>query len=187
MKESNPRLPLVESLPLAELSPELIHAGLVLSGTVWKSDSSPEQGVARYLEQARKEAGLAFPMMWHVVREGDTVVAMACSFRRVIATSTGESFPILALAGVCTHPDHRQRKLGSAVVQAAWSRLNREIPICFFQTGVPPFYEKMGARLVMNRIFDSRGTKGFWDPHAMIYPGDASWPVEAIDLLGPGW
>ena len=52
----------------------------------------------------------------------------------------------------------------------------------------PAFYERMGARVIPNPIYDSTETsRAFWDPFAMIHPADAPWSDEAIDLLGSGW
>ena len=138
--------------------------------------------------EALKDTEIMSQMTWHFVREGDSIIAMARTFRRVVGDESGGRFPILALAGVCTHPQHRGRGLGRAVVMAAWLRLGTDLPVSFFQTGVPAFYERLGARLVQNRIYDSTGApRLFWDPYAMIYPADAVWPEAAIDLRGGGW
>jgi predicted N-acetyltransferase YhbS len=180
----------VESLPFSRVSPDLIRSATVFTSTIWKSETPLTRRIEECLEQSRKAADSAFPVMWHVVREGGAVVAMARSFRRVVATSSGQRLPVVALAGVCTRPEQRRRGLGRAVVEAAFARVGPETPVCFFQTGVPMFYLAMGARPVANRIFDSQaaeGTRAFWESHAMIYPRDASWPLESIDLLGPGW
>jgi GNAT superfamily N-acetyltransferase len=180
----------VESLPFSRAAPDLIRSATIFTSTIWKSDTPLTRRIEDCFEQARAAGDSAFPVMWHVVRQGDAVVAMARSFRRVVATSSGRRLPVLALAGVCTRPGQRRRGLGRAVVEAAFARVGPEAPVCLFQTRLPLFYLAMGARPVANRIFDSKGAEGtraFWESHAMIYPRDASWPLEPIDLLGPGW
>jgi len=56
---------------------------------------------------------------------------------------------------------------------------------------VRPFYEKLGACLVTNRIFNSLGNdpekNPFWDEIAMRYPAAKHWPAGQIDLRGPGY
>ena len=66
-------------------------------------------------------------------------------------------------------------------------------PFSLFQTShkVRPFYEKLGATLVTNRIVDSLGddpmASPFWDEVALRYPKDRPWPEGEIDLRGPGY
>jgi len=180
--------PAVESLPVDSVSPALMLQGMALSCMIWPSKESLGQRVERRRKEVRQDTEVMSRIVWHFIREGDSIIAMARTFRRVVAEASGRRFPVLALAGVCTHPEHRGRGLGRAVVMAAWSRVDPELPVCFFQTGVPAFYERMGARTIPNRIYNSMGTRrAFWDPHAMIYPAAATWPEEAIDLLGLGW
>ncbi|MFA5257316.1 MAG: GNAT family N-acetyltransferase [Opitutales bacterium] len=100
---------------------------------------------------------------------------------------------LLALASVCTHPDFRCRGLGTELVRRILSLVDEgKYPAAFWQTGVPGFYEKLGARLVTNRVRNSRHPldpekNPFWDPFLMIYPADAVWPEGAIDLNGLGY
>ena len=62
-----------------------------------------------------------------------------------------------------------------------------------FQTSheVRPFYEKLGAGLVTNRIVNSLADdpteNPFWDEVVMRYPAAKHWPAGEIDLRGPGW
>jgi hypothetical protein len=61
-------------------------------------------------------------------------------------------------------------------------------PLSLFQTGVPEFYEAMGARLVTNRFVNGESQENpFWDTCEMIYPATAGWPDGPIDLNGPGY
>ncbi len=166
------------------MPPELIRDCLTLTRIVWP----PKEMHVERVEKQRIEEPRIPGDRWHVVRQENRVVAVSRSFPRVIAEGSGRRFSILALASVCTHPDHRHAGLGRSVVAAAWSRLSPDLPVCFFQTGVPAFYEKQGARVVDNLIRNGKeGAKAFWDPYAMIYPASAPWPETPIDLLGPGW
>ena len=66
------------------------------------------------------------------------------------------------------------------------------LEVVLFQTGVPGFYEKLGARCVSNRFVNSTNSEDpevnpWWDEHIMIYPSTCDWPEGTIDLLGPGY
>lgn len=126
-----------------------------------------------------------------LVRRDGVIVAKARMLPRRIATETG-SLVVGALAGVLCDPDHRGRGYGTAVVRAAFGRIDDGAFDCaFFQTAVPGFYEKLGARRVHNRLVNSRAThphaRPFWEDFAMVYPADFPWPDGTIDTLGPGW
>ncbi|MBK8475348.1 MAG: GNAT family N-acetyltransferase [Opitutaceae bacterium] len=138
------------------------------------------------------------------VREGREVfivwdraapIATAMVFPREIMTSRG-ALRVLALAGVCTAPECRGRGFGAAVVRAAFAQVDRgAFSVALFQTAVPDFYAKLGARTVSNAFVNSRyrpGDRGsaehpWWDPNVMIYPAAFRWPEGPIDLLGEGF
>ena len=66
------------------------------------------------------------------------------------------------------------------------------LEVVLFQTGVPEFYEKLGARCVSNRFVNSTNSAApeanqWWNEHVMIYPNSFDWPDGTIDLLGPGY
>ena len=178
----------VENLPFDSVPPGLRREAVILTNRVWPLKGPLEENIARCLAEKAPDTDAMSQVIWHVMREDGVVVAMAKTFRRIVATDGGERFPVLALAGVLANPDFRGRGYGRQVVAMAWARLNPDLPVSFFQTGVPAFYERMGARLVSNRIYDSTGADcAFWEPHAMIYPAHAPWSADAIDLLGRGW
>jgi predicted GNAT family acetyltransferase len=125
------------------------------------------------------------------VRDGRHIVATARFLPSRIRTTEGW-LDIHALAGVKTHPDHRQKGLGRAVVQAAFEYVdNGTFPVSFFQTGVPEFYHRLGCREVSNPctncLAEDPTACPWWENHVMIYPADAHWPDGPIDLLGPAW
>jgi predicted N-acetyltransferase YhbS len=128
-----------------------------------------------------------------IVRDGGRVIAHAAAWPRTIGTSDGE-MTVLALAQVCTDPTRRGERLGQAVVRAAFDLVDHgPFPHSLFQTSqnVRPFYEKLGACLVTNRIVNSLADdpqkNPFWDEVVMRYPAAKPWPSGEIDLRGPGY
>jgi hypothetical protein len=88
--------------------------------------------------------------------------------------------------------------LGLEIVTAAFKKLEEfQLDVCLFQTGVPGFYEKLGARTIANPITNHRypnqrqvndaDANPFWDESVMIYPATADWPSGVIDLGGAGY
>ncbi len=137
----------------------------------------------------REERRLA--ALWH----GAELCAVAMWFPRVVQTANGP-LRVLALAGVCSDPEWRGRGFGARVVREAFGAIERgEYAVALFQTPVPEFYAKLGARPVGNPFCNSRFKDGdlgtaerpWWDPHVMIYPVSYPWPDGTIDLLGPGY
>jgi hypothetical protein len=127
------------------------------------------------------------------ILEGGRAIAHAGVDVRIIGTSQGRK-TILALARVCTDPAERGRALGAAVVMEAFKLVDDgTFPWSLYQTthAVRPFYEKLGACVVTNRIVNSLGTEPaknpFWDEVIMRYPSGPGWPEGEIDLLGPGY
>jgi predicted N-acetyltransferase YhbS len=127
------------------------------------------------------------------IRDGERVLAHAGVDVRTVGTSQGD-VTVLALARVCTDPAERGRNLGAAVVRETFQLVDRGVfPWSLFQTThkVRPFYEKLGACLVANRIVNSLGedpTKNpFWDEIVMRYAAGPGWPEGEIDLRGPGY
>lgn len=131
-----------------------------------------------------------------VIWEAGVALANAMVFRRTIATMDGP-LDVMALAAVCSAPERRGKGLGRLVVAEAFREVDTgAYPVSLFQTGVPNFYEKLGARLVDNGFVNSRynptdkhGSPDapWWEPYAMIYPATYDWPSGEIDLLGAGY
>lgn len=131
---------------------------------------------------------------WHIVRDPSdaSVLAKAHTFTRALTFPDGPR-TVLALTGVNTHPDHRGKGLGAAVVRAAFGQLDSlpDVNVCLFQTGsAMPFYtEIFGCREVSKPdiyLGGSGGELAFTDVHVLIYPGSASWPDvgSAVDAQG---
>lgn len=128
-----------------------------------------------------------------IIRENGRVLAHASASPRTIATSEGELL-VLALAHVATDPEARGRKLGQAVVRAAFDLVDHgPFAHALFQTAgnVRSFYEQLGAGVVTNPIVDSISGQPmqnpFWDDVVMRYPAAKHWPPGPIDIRGPGW
>jgi predicted N-acetyltransferase YhbS len=128
-----------------------------------------------------------------VVRESHRLTAHAAALPRKIGTADGD-FTVMGLAQVCSDPELRGRGLGEAVVRAAFDAVDHgPFAHSLFQTSfeVRPFYEKLGACLVTNRIVNSLGDdpakNPFWDEVVMRYPAAKPWPEGDIDLRGPGY
>lgn len=172
----------VESLPAAALAPERWQACVALWETVWPPPPGqpprPRPGRDRPLHPEERV---------HLVETQGMVRAVARTWIRSVRLG-GHDRPILALAGVCTHPTVRGQGLGVAVVRAAFDRVGPDAQLSLFQSDVPTFYERLGARCIFNALFDSSGAAGrFWSLHALIYPATAPWSDAPLDLRGPGW
>jgi GNAT superfamily N-acetyltransferase len=133
-----------------------------------------------------------FPRLF-VARGGKRVIACSRAVARTIGTSAGD-LTVLALARVCTDPNVRGRRLGQAVVRAAFELVDHgPFPYSLFQTTVPvrPFYESLGAVTIDNRFVNSLANEPtanpFWHEIVMRYPAKPGWPAGEIDLRGPGW
>ena len=128
-----------------------------------------------------------------VVRDGQRVIAHAGIFPRTIGTTNGD-LTIAALARVCTAADARGRGLGEAVVRAAFEPVDAgSFDASLFQTGprVQPFYEKLGAVRISNRIVNSLAddphANPFWDEAILWYPAERPVPTGTIDIRGKGY
>lgn len=126
------------------------------------------------------------------VRRDDEVVAFGRLFAREILTIEGP-LRVGALASVLTRPDLQGNGYGRLVVQGAFERAgDGTYPVILFQTGVPDFYKRLGAREVSNRFFDSTSATPENNPwqsssRIMIYPATFAWPDGDIDLCGYGY
>jgi len=131
-----------------------------------------------------------------IIRQEDRIVVHALMKPRTIGTEQGE-MTILALARVCVAPDLRGQNLGQAIVRAVFESVDEGVfPFALFQTTEPvqPFYERLGACTIENRVINSFGPQQetsqespFRDPVVMRYPSGPGWPEGEIDLRGPGY
>lgn len=157
---------------------------------VWPSSDGAD--IEARLARIEESSSLTSELRWHLLFDDEEVVAVARTFRHAVTVGTdpkdASAQSIIALASVCTDPSRRGEGLGEAVALEALARASEDVP-ALFQTGVPEFYEKLGARRIPNAITTSlEGARGFHEPAAMIYPADVPWDDEAaIDLRIAGW
>jgi len=185
----------IETLDRRTLSEDDARAIAELLLAIWpKAGRTVDSRTAELVNQWKVYRGSErqFPRSF-VAREGGRIIAHASADPRTIATRNGE-FTVLALARVCTAPEARGRKLGQAVVRAAFGLVDDgTFPFALFQTGVAvrPFYERLGAVEVQNDFVNSLGddpaASPFWDKVIMRYPAGPGWPAGEIDVRGPGW
>lgn len=149
--------------------------------------------VRRYSEFWQTEDGRAESAGMHIIRVDGMIVAKADSTRREVGTTAGV-LPLLALGGVSTHPKWRGHGFGKSVVIEAWKRVDSgEFRFSLFRTtpAVVPFYEKLGACIAENPVFNSLAIEGesftFGAEAIMRYPVGNDWPDGGIDLRGPSY
>jgi GNAT superfamily N-acetyltransferase len=128
-----------------------------------------------------------------VVRDAGRVIAHSGMLPRTICTTVGE-LTIAGLSRVCSDPSYRGKGLGEIVVREVFALVDDgTFPFSLFQTSrrIRPFYEKMGAVVVENRIVnslaDGPAANPFWDEVTLRYPQQREWPKGQIDLRGPGY
>jgi ribosomal protein S18 acetylase RimI-like enzyme len=170
--------------PQEGLSQPLGASIYALANAIWppkSGNNAPTLG--QTLERWQQQQSTHF-----LIVSGEEVFAHALIFPRTIFSVRGP-LTIGALATVCVHPDYRGRGWGADVVRAVFAYLPYlGAEVALFQTGVPLFYEKLGARLVTNCFVNGDNLKNpFWDPYKMIYPATFDWPDEKIDLNGRGY
>ncbi len=159
---------------------------------VWPNEDSTalEERAADFLIDSSSEHRMQENSeLFHVVEFEDRIVAVARTYvREVCFEGTGRSGLVLALAGVCSSPKLRGKGLGAMVVKDAFARLGPELPYCLYQTTVPAFYEKLGARLVENDFRNSYAAdpqaRPWWDKFVMVYGLGENWPEGRVDLCG---
>jgi predicted N-acetyltransferase YhbS len=184
----------VETLDARQLSQADARAIAELIVKVWpKLDKTVEFRQQQVLDVGREYIGpdSQAPRSM-LIRDNGHVIAHAALMPRVIGTKVGD-LTIAGLARVCSDPDYRGQGLGELVVKQVFNLIDdNTFSFSLFQTNsrVHPFYEKLGACVVQNRILNSLTTDlhpPFWDELVMRYPKDRDWPDGDIDLRGPGY
>ena len=96
----------------------------------------------------------------------------------------------MALTNVCVKKEYRGNGIGRQVVQNAFSFVDNSEFVCsVFQTRVPDFYLKLGAKIIHNEVINSQDLpeNPFWDPFIIIYPGSFETSNGRIILNGKGY
>ena len=168
-----------------DVDPDLRVACVELWHSVWPEDDAA--GPEARLTRTEPIYAALDGMQLHLAFDDTSLRAVARTFLHTV-TLDGEPLEIVALASVCSDPDHRGEGWGDAVVNAAFDRVTELGRPALFQSPVPKFYERFGSRVITNEVMTSVGAKAFYDPFVMIHPGDSPWDDNAvIDLQAPGW
>jgi GNAT superfamily N-acetyltransferase len=186
--------PVVERFTVADVTPEFIEANACCHHRAFPE---PRRTLEERIDWMNRQVAEGWPERpnpaFYVVREDGRHLAQALTFTRRI-TVADQTLTVLALAGVCTDPDHRHKGLARAVVTAAFAPVDAGDPACaLFQTSNPvqPFYEKLGATVLSaewrNSLADDPATNPWWDDVVLHYPANFPWPAGPVDLQGPAW
>jgi predicted N-acetyltransferase YhbS len=126
----------------------------------------------------------------HVVAKIEKmVVGYAKTFVRKIRID-GKLVRNMALACVCVRKEFQKNGIGKKIVKKVFEPVdNEKFALSIFQTAVPQFYEKVGAKKIFNKCINSQNDNEnpWWDPNIMIYPGTYKIDVTEIDLMGKGY
>ena len=173
-----------------ETSPEQRIAICDLEMRIWPNPEFSRDDMLKQFE----ERNVTRPQRKHILILDDGIlVAHAETFLRKLILEDGVSISVMALASVCTKPESRGRGFGRIVAVEALKRVDlHEFPVALFQTDVPGFYQKLGARIVQNRFVNRLNTwepelSPWWCRDVMIYPKQAKWYPGIIDLNGFGY
>ena len=174
-----------------ELNREQFFQIITLSNGIWPH---PVKSVDDLVKEAFEFANQN-PDPWirrFVIWEKSKAVAHARIFPRKIVTSKGELCN-MALASVCVLEVKRGEGYGRLIVERVFQLLDEsEFPLTLFQTGVPGFYRKLGAKNIPNRFYNSRNLSNpdsnpWWEENIMIYPESYDFPPGRVDLNGFGY
>jgi GNAT superfamily N-acetyltransferase len=143
--------------------------------------------------RAEEELGLFFadrPEENHIVVKCDNQVSgYARIFLREI-TMGEKAYRNCALACVCVNEPHRLNGYGHQIVRRAFELVDMKHYDCsLFQTGVPEFYQKLGAKVIHNTCVNSLdgNSNPWWDKYIMIYPVSVETSEYIIDIKGKGY
>jgi predicted N-acetyltransferase YhbS len=171
--------------PSDELDETAIRQIIALKQKVWPNDIPVET----HLEQYRGRFLTRSNRRTYTVESEGRLLAHAELFGRTIEAG-GTQVMVGAIAGVCVDPECQGSGIGRELTQAIFNDLPQQnYPLILFQTNVPRFYEKLGARVVHNTFIRGRGdsTNPWRDDAVMIYPAHAPWPEGTINMMGEGY
>ena len=147
--------------------------------------SSEEKKVAEFCARHSEK-------ICHCLHQDKELIGFAESFPITIKIVNKE-VEVMGIGDVCVYPEFRGKGLGASIVKSAFARIDaNQYPFCIFQTGVPRFYEKLGCKVIENKIINSNNQEDpnanpFWEEYAMIYPATFLWSSGTIDLLRSGF
>lgn len=187
--------PEVVFIPYSDLTLEIAKQLVYLAFLSWPSNKNDVEldQAAEELIKRHRPAHIEKPAGFAMVTDNGIAVARAEFFPRVVKFGN-RKITLMALGGVCSHPEKRGFGYGKMVVEYIFGFVDKELyPATLFQTTeeVHPFYEKLGAKRISNPIINSTAKEPakcpFWDDAIMMYSPHFEWPEGTIDLLGPGY
>ncbi len=182
----------VQQFQEPELTPKQVRSLIDLLWLVWPNErKSADEATAQFIEWQKTPMPSLRKVIYLIFDENEQVVAHAEGHLRIMFTPKGAQ-EVMALGGVCTHPEKRGIGLGAAVVRAAFSRVDDgAFPVSVFQTPVADFYARLGSAECENNTWVDR--KNIENPEAhpwepgetlMYYPASYDWPSGEIDING---
>jgi predicted N-acetyltransferase YhbS len=155
--------------------------------TIWPStdpDFSIEQDVTKAMNKPETK-------FWKNIKvtDNNSLIGYANIFDRPIRIGS-LLVNNMALASVCVKTEYRKAGIGHTIIKKIFEFIdNKTFECSVFQTAVPEFYIKAGAKKIDNSIINSLNENKypFWDPHVFIYPSSYLLSNEIIDLIGPGY
>lgn len=150
----------------------------------------PKEGSVITMEDDKRKFFGSEPDERHIIIKSDNKIAgYAKTFTRGIQIGD-KNIHNCALACVCVHENFRNNGFGKLIVQKALSVVDSNQYECsLFQTAVPEFYEKIGAKRILNKciVSESNSENPWWDPYLIIYPKNFILEEEVIVLMGRGY
>lgn len=117
----------------------------------------------------------------HVLLHQDwRVIGHAKIFRRSITIGDDHSVNANALSCVFVLPEYRGQGYGTKLVLGAFAYSGN---VFMWQTTVPGFYTRLGARILRSQFVDQPWT----DPYVMVYPSSFEFGEGKIDIQGEAW
>ena len=175
----------IRHLQSGDLSIPLVKRILLLKNTVWPSDREIEEQCNDYMQFDKKRPNRRILVLED--EQGDLLGHADLFTRQIYCGDSGMT--VGCLAGVCILSQKRGKGLGRRLVREAFNTVNHHnYAVILFQTAVPEFYRKLGARVIENTFINSQSkvpeTNPWQDDYIMIYPDSFPWPKGGIDLNG---
>ncbi|MGE5671630.1 MAG: hypothetical protein ACM31E_09310, partial [Fibrobacterota bacterium] len=146
---------------------------LKLVYSIWPSKDGIEHSIENSTDKVFERFFTDRPGERHIVLKCDNIVSgYAKVFLREIMIGE-QLYRNCALACVCVNELQRAKGYGREIVRCAFEPVDKKSYDCsLFQTAVPGFYEKLGAKVIHNVCVNSHdgNSNPWWDKFTMIYP-----------------
>ena len=108
-----------------------------------------------FVNQTEKDATYRLGQTRIVEMDGRIVSHVRIFHRQMLVR--GVALPVGGVGSVATHPDYRRHGFATALLQDAIERMERAgYALSFLWTGLAPFYERLGWRVVLQPIYTAR-------------------------------